>query len=349
MVGPVDETASYQEGIGRKRERSPNLNRPLLGISMEAILQSEKELHPFPKVPVTRYFPLNKLASPVAHVISENQGIVFSESHYHPCLTSDRPIALGTMSEIFSAVNFYTGRKLAVKRADDRQGIGPYFEREIEVHEFLKGNLETFPRGLAPLLDYFNDKKTKTLCLVYPLYEKTIEEKVFEEGLSFLKWKKLAKSLLEVQKTLASLGVIHRDISPSNVMESRGEYFLIDLGVSSLVPQGEKSTVFDLPSHDLTSPEQLKKEPYDSKSDLWSIGMLLYFAATQGCFLESRTKSKRLEELEGLSSEIIQSRLERALPEEFSKKSKLLLQGLLVQDPLLRLSADEALQAFEEV
>ena len=86
-----------------------------------------------------------------------------------------------------------------------------------------------------------------------------------------------------VAKALAAgepYGIVHRDIKPENIMLTQdGHVKLVDLGVAKA--SGTDSlktmakTVFGTPNY--ISPEQaMNKEPIDERSDLYSVGVLMY-------------------------------------------------------------------------
>jgi len=77
-------------------------------------------------------------------------------------------------------------------------------------------------------------------------------------------------------------GVIHRDIKPANMMLTpQGVIKLMDFGIArSTQDLGMTATGTTLGSLDYMSPEQVKSEPTDARSDLYSLGVSLYEMVT---------------------------------------------------------------------
>ncbi len=77
------------------------------------------------------------------------------------------------------------------------------------------------------------------------------------------------------------LGVVHRDVSPDNVLISRDGYVkLVDFGVAKAFAAAPKVTRGILGKIHYMSPEQALEKPLDGRSDLFSLGVLLYTLTT---------------------------------------------------------------------
>ena len=75
-----------------------------------------------------------------------------------------------------------------------------------------------------------------------------------------------------------SKGVIHRDIKPSNIMveKSSGQLKLADFGVARITSSSRTRTGTILGTPPYMSPEQLAGEHVDGRSDIFSLGVVLY-------------------------------------------------------------------------
>jgi tRNA A-37 threonylcarbamoyl transferase component Bud32 len=101
----------------------------------------------------------------------------------------------------------------------------------------------------------------------------------------------LGSRLASALQAAHSYSVLHRDIKPQNIMLDRaGEPLIMDFGLARLLedPGLTASGVF-LGTPNYVSPEQAALETLDERSDVYSLGVVLYEMATGGCPFSGET------------------------------------------------------------
>ena len=87
-------------------------------------------------------------------------------------------------------------------------------------------------------------------------------------------------------------GVVHRDIKPSNVLvDDRGNLFLTDFGIAKLLESSSQFTGTGalVGTPDYMSPEQAQGLKIDQRSDIYSLGIILYEMVTGRVPFEAET------------------------------------------------------------
>ena len=186
----------------------------------------------------------------------------------------------------------------------------------------------------------FFDEKDRTLCIVMEfadngdLYQKIVEHKkkamFFEESEIWRIFIQLVKGL----KALHDLKILHRDLKRANVfLYNNGDAKIGDLNVSKVTRAGVGHTQTGTPYY--ASPEVWNDSPYDNKSDIWSLGCVLYEMITL-------KPPFRAQDMEGLYKRIIKGQYNR-IPDRFSNDLFTIVQFLLQVNPRLRPSCEQIL------
>ena len=186
----------------------------------------------------------------------------------------------------------------------------------------------------------FFDEKDNTLCIVMEfadrgdLYQKIVQHKksakFFEESDIWRIFIQLVKGL----KALHDLKILHRDMKSANVfLFSNGSAKLGDLNVSKVARRGLGYTQTGTPYY--ASPEVWKDKPYDHKSDVWSLGCVLYEMITL-------RPPFRAQDMEGLFNKVCKGQYSK-IPERFSDDLFQVVQFLLQVNPTSRPSCEQIL------
>jgi serine/threonine protein kinase len=184
-------------------------------------------------------------------------------------------------------------------------------KKEMDNLEKLK-KIEGVPKILAS-----GHTKRFSYNMISKVNARDLYETIDEQGtMSEKEIRLIASQLLNILKQVHLYGIIHGDIKPENIMYDR---------------KNKKVTLIDFEdkfTDDYRSPEQIVEKRLTPKSDLWSIGIVLFFLKTK----RIPFKGER---------EILTKRIK--FPLRFSTEFKDFLSLLLERDIRRRLSIDEAL------
>lgn len=135
-------------------------------------------------------------------------------------------------------------------------------------------------------------------------------------------------------RALHDARILHRDLKSANVFLNRdGSAKLGDMNVSKIAKKGLLYTQTGTPYY--ASPEVWKDQPYDSKSDIWSLGCVLYETVTL-------KPPFRAEDMAGLYKKVIRGVYPK-IPNHFSNDLNNTIKSLLIVAPQLRPSSDQIL------
>ena len=106
----------------------------------------------------------------------------------------------------------------------------------------------------------------------------TLKQYINRKGI--LNWKEALHFTTQITKALShahSRGIIHRDIKPHNIMILRdGSVKVADFGIARLLSTKNTLTQEALGSVHYISPEQAKGGQVDARSDIYSLGVVMY-------------------------------------------------------------------------
>jgi serine/threonine-protein kinase len=189
----------------------------------------------------------------------------------------ERELGRGGMATVYLAHDLKHDREVAIKvlRPELAATLGAErFVREIEIAAKL-----THPH-ILPLYD--SGEADGFLYYVMPYVEgESLRDRLHRERqLPLEDAIRIAREVASALSNAHSLGVIHRDIKPENILLSAGEAVVADFGIARAVTAagGEQLTETGMavgtPAY--MSPEQATAGEMDGRSDIYSLGCVLY-------------------------------------------------------------------------
>jgi serine/threonine protein kinase len=178
-------------------------------------------------------------------------------------------IGKGGMARVYRCQHRQTERIVAVKvlqLSADMNGM-TLFEREIRAMQQLQHPY------IVPLYDYH--LSPQLAYLVMPYFENTVADRL---SVRLYSPREAAQALTQLAHALDyahSLGYIHCDLKPSNLMlDGRGQVYLADFGLTKSIGRyTEAQLAFGTPPY--MAPELADGAPADVRTDVYALGVLL--------------------------------------------------------------------------
>ncbi len=193
-----------------------------------------------------------------------------------------RLIAKGGMGIVYEAEQRSLNRKVALKilpndlinefisierfKSEAQSIANLHHPNIVQVYQF-----STWQNAQFFAMEYIEGK---TLDEILRIKRQAAEE----EGIPLLWALDIMIQVLKALDYAHSKGVVHRDIKPGNIMlDVSGRVFLTDFGLAKTVDVDKlEADGLTLGTPEYMSPEQAAGEPVDWRSDIYSIGLVLY-------------------------------------------------------------------------
>ena len=189
----------------------------------------------------------------------------------------DATVARSGMSTLYKATDLRDGRQVAIKVPHAEMEADPVlverFRREQEIGQELDhpGVVKTFDgeerSRLYMVIEWVDGRLLRSIL--------NQERKLpIERAVNF------ALQICDALDTMHKHGVVHRDLKPENIMvDDEDRIKLIDFGIA-MKEDARRITFVDmsatLGTPDYISPEQVKGQRGDQRSDIYSLGVMLY-------------------------------------------------------------------------
>jgi serine/threonine protein kinase len=188
----------------------------------------------------------------------------------------DAPIARSGMASIYRATDLRDNRVVALKIPHPDLEADPLlfdrFQREAEIGEKLNH---------PAIMRVFGGDRRSRIYMVMEWCDGRLLRQILAEGrIPQERAIHIAIGVLEALEYIHANGIIHRDLKPENIMvDDQDNIKLIDFGIAGDTAARRltyANFTATLGTPDYISPEQVKGKRGDGRSDIYSLGVILY-------------------------------------------------------------------------
>ncbi len=204
------------------------------------------------------------------------------------------------MGEVYLAEDTRLGRKVAIKLLPPESAENPSAHKRLLREAQAAATLD-HPH-ICAIYEVGLEGSHSFIAMQY-IEGETLAERIERKPLDLIESVHLAEQIVDALGEAHSHGIIHRDLKPMNVMiTSRGQAKLMDFGLAKVVEEENPlldsqvqtrsqlttpgSVVGTVP---YMSPEQIRGEDLDGRSDLFSLGSVMYEMITGSCPFSANT------------------------------------------------------------
>ena len=229
--------------------------------------------------------------------------------------------------------NIYALKKVKLKGLSDKEKQNAL--NEVRILASVKSPF------VISYKEAFIEEESEALCIVMEyadkgdLYQKIVHLKKIGCLIEEIDAWKIFIQMVRGLKSLHDLKILHRDLKSANIfLFSDGTAKIGDLNVSKVAQKGLGYTQTGTPYY--ASPEVWNENPYDNKSDIWSLGCVTYEMLT----LHPPFRAKNMEEL---YNRVIKGQYKR-IGDKYSEDMNEIINFLLKVNPKERPNCDDILK-----
>ena len=190
-------------------------------------------------------------------------------------------IGQGGMASVYKAYQPSMDRNVAIKVLPGQLAESPEFVTRFQQEARIIAKLE-HPH-ILPVFDFGEDNGITYFVMRY-FEAGTLKSKMEAGPLPLDEIDRIFTQLADALGYAHARGVIHRDLKPANALvDADGNLFLTDFGIAKLLESAsprltQTDAIMGTPAY--ISPEQARAEPVDQRSDIYSLGLILYEMVT---------------------------------------------------------------------
>ncbi len=188
-------------------------------------------------------------------------------------------IAGGGMGVVYKARDTQLGRTVALKFLPRHRASTPGARAQLIAEARAASRLDHPNIGVVYEIGEADDGRQFIAMAWYD--GETLKDRIRRGPVSETEAVAIALQLGDALAEAHRDGMIHRDVKPANVMITRsGVVKLVDFGIAQLISEGDTARSSAAGTLAYMSPEQTENIPLDARTDIWSLGVLLYETLT---------------------------------------------------------------------